>query len=137
MGLLAAGLAAKSLAIVIAATIVCGLGHGLGFREGLQSINSRAPAQHRGGVDSTYFIVLYLGISLPVLGEGIAAAALGLQTAGIVFSIAVAAIVAIALARLITASEPTPHRPSAPIRLRSGMASATLHGCGRSTWSDS
>jgi hypothetical protein len=46
---------------------------------------------------------------LPVIGEGIAATALGLQTAGIVFSIAVAAIVAIALARLVTVRESNPH----------------------------
>ncbi len=112
MGLLAAGLAAKSLAIMIAATIVCGLGHGVCFREGLQAINTRTPAQHRAGVASTYFIVLYIGISLPVVGEGIAAAGLGLQTAGIAFSIAVAAILAIALARLVTVGESNPrHLP--------------------------
>lgn len=105
MVLLAAGLAAKSLAIMIAATIVCGLGHGLCFREGLQAVNTRAPARRRGGVDSTYFIVLYIGISLPVVAEGIVAAGLGLQTAGIAFSIAVAVIVAIALARLVTARQ--------------------------------
>jgi hypothetical protein len=74
MGLLAAGLAAKSLGIMIAATIVCGLGHGLCFREGLRAVNARAPARRRGGVASTYFIVLYIGISLPVVGEGIVAA---------------------------------------------------------------
>ena len=110
MALLAAGLAAKSLAIMIAATIVCGLGHGLAFREGLQAVNTRAPAQRRAGVASTYFIVLYVGISLPVIGEGIAAAALGLRTAGIVFSIAVAAITAIVLARLLTVRESSPRR---------------------------
>jgi predicted MFS family arabinose efflux permease len=109
MGLLAAGLAAKSLAIMIAATIVAGLGHGLCFREGLQALTTRAPVGRRAGVDSTYFIVLYIGISLPVIGEGIAAAAIGLQTAGIAFSIAVAAIAAIALTRLVTALEPNPH----------------------------
>lgn len=95
---------------MIVATIVCGLGHGLAFREGLQAVNTRAPAQRRAGVASTYFIVLYIGISLPVIGEGIAAAALGLQTAGIVFSIAVAAIAAIVLARLVTVRESRPNR---------------------------
>ena len=124
MVLLAAGLAAKSLAIMIAATIVCGLGHGLCFREGLQAVNTRAPARRRGGVDSTYFIVLYIGISLPVVAEGIVAAGLGLQTAGIAFSIAVAVIVAIALARLVTARQAT----TSPTGAR--MSADVGHGIG-------
>jgi hypothetical protein len=46
-------------------------------------------------------MVLYIGISLPVIGEGIAASRLGLQPAGIGFSIAVAVVAAIAFAMLI------------------------------------
>jgi MFS family permease len=111
MAMLAGGLAAKSLAIVIAATILSGLGQGLCFRAGLQAINTRAPAERRGGVASTYFIVAYIGISVPVVGVGIAATGLGLQTAGIVFSIAVAAIAAVALTRLIVAHSAPPALP--------------------------
>jgi len=48
MGLLAVGLAAKSLGVVIAAAIVAGLGQGLSFRAGLQAVNSQAPAGRRG-----------------------------------------------------------------------------------------
>ncbi|MCW2677263.1 MAG: major facilitator superfamily 1 [Modestobacter sp.] len=92
MGLLAAGLAATSLALVIASAIIAGLGQGLCMRAGLEAVNTRAPAQRRAGVASTFFIVMYIGISLPVIGVGIAATRLGLQTAGIAFSIAVAAI---------------------------------------------
>ncbi len=103
MGLLVVGLAAKSLGIVIAAAIIAGLGQGLSFRSGLQAVNSQAPAERRAGVASSFFIVMYIAISLPVIGEGIAANALGLQTAGIAFSIAVAAIAAIALATLMPA----------------------------------
>jgi MFS family permease len=103
MGLLAAGLAATSLALVIAAAIIAGLGQGLCMRAGLEAVNTRAPAERRAGVASTFFTVMYIGISLPVVGVGIAAARLGLQTAGIAASIAVAAIAAIALATLIPA----------------------------------
>jgi MFS family permease len=98
MGLLAAGLAATSLALVIAAAIIAGLGQGVCMRAGLEAVNAQAPAQRRAGVASTFFIVMYLGISLPVIGVGIAATHLGLQTAGIAASIAVAAVATIALA---------------------------------------
>jgi MFS family permease len=103
MGLLAAGLAATSLALVIAAAVIAGLGQGLCMRAGLEAVNTRAPAERRAGVASTFFIVMYIGISLPVIGVGIAATRLGMQAAGIAASITVAAIAAIALATLIPA----------------------------------
>jgi MFS family permease len=112
MGLLAASLAAESLALVIAAAIVAGLGQGLSFHEGLDAVNSRAPADRRAAVASSFFIVMYLGISVPVIGEGIAESGLGPRAAGIAFSVVVAAIAAVALATL------TPSRrrstPAAP-----------------------
>jgi MFS family permease len=103
MGLLAGGLGARSLGLVITGGIIAGLGQGLSFRSGLEAINSQAPAERRGAVASSFFIVLYTAISLPVIGEGIAATALGLQTAGIAFSIAVAVVAAAALGTLIQA----------------------------------
>jgi MFS family permease len=101
MALLAVGLAATSLGVVIAATIVAGVGQGLCLRAGLEAVNGHTPAERRGGVDSSFFIVMYVAISLPVIGEGVAADALGLQTAGIAFSIVVAVIAGVALATLI------------------------------------
>ena len=115
MGLLAVGLASKSLGIVIAAVIVAGLGQGLSFRAGLQAVNSQAPAERRASVASTFFIVMYIAISLPVIGDGVVANVLGLQTAGIAFSIAVAVIAAIALATLIPTSTPG-RRLTAPVK---------------------
>ena len=115
MGLLVGGLAAKSLALLIASSIVAGLGQGLCLRAGLQAVNSQAPAERRGGVASSFFIVMYIAISLPVIGEGIAANALGLQTAGIAFSIVVAAIAAFALATLVP-SRKKAAQSAAPVR---------------------
>jgi MFS family permease len=114
MGLLAAGLAATSLALVIAAAITAGLGQGLCMRAGLEAVNTRAPAERRAGVASTFFIVMYIGISLPVIGVGIAATPLGLRSAGIAASIAVAAIAVIALATLM------------PVRSRTAQAGAPV-----------
>src|SRR6201999_2978748 len=86
MGLLAASLAAGSLALLIAAAIVAGLGQGLSFHAGLDAVSARAPADLRGTVASSFFIVMYLGLSIPVIGEGAAESGLGLRTAAIVFS---------------------------------------------------
>jgi predicted MFS family arabinose efflux permease len=105
MGLLAGGLGARSLALMAAAAVVAGVGQGLSFRAGLQAVNTRAPAERRAAVASSFFLVAYVAISLPVIGEGLAAEALGLQTAGIVFSGAVATVAAIALATLVGARD--------------------------------
>jgi MFS family permease len=109
MGLLAASLAAGSLALLVAAAIVAGLGQGLSFHAGLDAVNAKAPADLRGTVASSFFIVMYLGISVPVIGEGIAETGLGLRTAGIAFSVVVAAIAAVALATLVPSRKGSTH----------------------------
>ena len=53
------------------------------------------PPDRRAEVSSTYFVVAYVAIPLPVIGEGLAAQRWGLQTSGITFAIIVAAIAAL------------------------------------------
>jgi hypothetical protein len=49
--------------------------------------------------------VLYVGLSVPVIGVGLAIEATSLKTAGIAFSIAVAALVAAVLASQLRAAD--------------------------------
>ena len=79
------------------------------FHAGLDAVSAKAPADLRGTVASSFFIVMYLGISVPVIGEGIAETGLGLRTAGIAFSVVVAAIAAGALATLIPSRKGSTH----------------------------
>jgi hypothetical protein len=85
---------------LIAAASVVGLGQGLVIGAGLAAINQRAPVEHRGETASSFFVVMYVGLSLPVIGVGLAAQALSLRTAGIAFSATVAALVLAVLASL-------------------------------------
>ncbi|MGG7611843.1 MFS transporter, partial [Streptomyces sp. ZG43] len=62
------------------------VGQGLLFRAGLSAVSARAPADRRGETTSAFFVVAYLGISLPVVGVGALSLALGLRDAGLVFS---------------------------------------------------
>jgi hypothetical protein len=63
-------------------------------------VNQRAPAEHRAAVASSFFVVMYIAISLPVIGEGILAQATGLRTAGLIFAAAVAAVALVVLVLL-------------------------------------
>ena len=112
MGLLATGLAAASLALVIAAAVVAGMGQGLCMRAGLEAITTGGPAPRRAGVVSAFFLVMYTAIALPVIGDGLATTRLGLRTAGVAFTLAVAAIAALALALLIRGRSPQPRLPA-------------------------
>ena len=100
VGLLALALGIESLAALIASAAVVGVGQGLVIGAGLAAINQRAPVEHRAETASSFFVVLYVGLSVPVIGVGLAAHAWSLRAAGIAFSAAVAALVLVVLASL-------------------------------------
>ena len=104
MVLIAASLPAHSLPLLLAGAVVAGLGQGLSFRAGLGSVADASPDGARGEVTSTFFVTLYVGISIPVIGEGAVASAAGLVTAGVLFSVLVGVLAAIALVLLLRAN---------------------------------
>ena len=71
----------SSLALLLAATAVAGIGQGLTFLGGLTAITSAAPADRRADVLSSFFVILYLGVGAPVVGVGFVATRVGLLTA--------------------------------------------------------
>jgi MFS family permease len=95
--LLAAAILLSSLAFLVASAGVSGLGQGLVIGAGLAAINERAPAERRSEVDSTYFVGLYVGLALPVVGVGLATQAFGLPPAGVAFSAITALVVAVVM----------------------------------------
>jgi predicted MFS family arabinose efflux permease len=100
MGLLALGLAASSLALLVIGTMIAGAGQGLSFRAGLARLNASSPPEHRAEVASSFFVVAYFATSVPVIGEGLLAQLAGLRTAGLVFAAAVAVLSAVVIALL-------------------------------------
>ena len=53
---------------------------------GLVAVNAGSPPERRSEVASSFFLVLDVGMSLPVIGEGLATAASGLVVSGVVFA---------------------------------------------------
>jgi MFS family permease len=100
MALLALGLADSSLALLVAGGLIAGFGQGLSFRAGLTAVNAEAPAEQRAEVASSFFIVAYVALSLPVIGVGALAQAIGLRSAGLIFAGVVAALAAVVLVLL-------------------------------------
>ncbi len=112
MILVGASLPIRSLAVLIAGGVIAGLGQGLSFRAGLGAVTGAAPPDKRGEITSSYFVMLYVGIAIPVIGEGAAAQAFGLIASGIVFAALVGILAAIAVLLLVRngSSQPRDHR---------------------------
>jgi MFS family permease len=100
MALLAGGLAGSSLALLVTGATLAGAGQGLSFRAALAAVNHASPADQRAEVASSFFVVAYLAISIPVIGEGVLAQGAGLRAAGIVFAGVVAVLAAVVVAML-------------------------------------
>ncbi|GES28083.1 MFS transporter [Streptomyces angustmyceticus] len=90
--LVATSLAVTSLPVLVVGAVCGGVGQGLAFRAGLTAVGRAAPPAHRGGTISAFFLVAYLGISLPVVGVGALTLGLGLRGAGLAFSACVIAV---------------------------------------------
>ncbi|MCI2420723.1 MFS transporter [Saccharopolyspora sp. K220] len=107
--LLAAGLVllavaggASSLVLLLVATVIAGVGQGVAFLGGLTAVNQAAPADRHADVLSSFFVAIYLGVGLPVIGVGFLATSLGLLPAVQYFAVLVALlclVVLIVLAR--------------------------------------
>jgi MFS family permease len=115
MALIAAALAASSLTLLLLGAVVAGFGTGISFRAGLAMLGAETRAENRGEVNSSYFAVAYLALSIPIIGVGFAARAIGLRDAGFVFTGCVAVLALAVLLSLV-------------LRGRSASVSSSRHG---------
>lgn len=97
VAILVGGLLAASFTLLAVGAVVSGAGQGMSFSKGLAAVVAASPADRRAEITSTYFVVAYLALSIPIVGEGIAAAQWGLKASGIAFDVAVGVLALIAL----------------------------------------
>ncbi|WP_439029658.1 MFS transporter [Gordonia terrae] len=97
------GLVAASTAALLAGAVICGVGQGMSFSKGLASVVAASPAGRKAEVTSTYFVVAYVAISIPIVGQGVTAQSWGLRPAGIAFNVGVAVLALVALVLTIVA----------------------------------
>jgi MFS family permease len=84
----AGGLSSSTLLLV--ATVIAGTGHGLAFLGGLTTINESAPAGRHAEALAGFYVIIYLGAGLPVIGVGVLATVAGLLHAVQFFALVVA-----------------------------------------------
>jgi MFS family permease len=99
-----------SLALLLACTALGGASAALGFRGSLQMVNQLVPAERRAEIISTYYLITFVGNSLPVIGVGIITSAASRLAASISFA---ATIAILATAALVTGYKFRPQSQSA------------------------
>jgi sugar phosphate permease len=99
LGLLALVLAspAQSGALLAVGAVLAGAGHGLAYLAAQDDLTRIAPAAQRGEVSAAFYVCIYLGVSLPVIGIGLLATVTTLFVAVATFA-AVTGAAALALA---------------------------------------
>ncbi len=98
LALIVAGLSQASMGLFLAGTITGGLAVGAVFIGSLSTANRLAPPEIRGRVVSTYFVFAYVGLTIPVIGVGIASDYVGDFRSVLVCAIALAALSGVSIA---------------------------------------
>jgi MFS family permease len=104
LGLITAALPARSLTLFVIGALVGGTGVGFAFRAAVVSITTRAPDERRGEVLSTFFVIAYVGLTVPVVGTGVLVTDATLFIATVTLAIVVAVLAAIASGILLRLS---------------------------------
>jgi MFS family permease len=99
--LITLALPAKSLVLFMVGAMVGGAAVGFAFRAAVLTLNTIAPPDRRAEVLSTFFVVAYVGITVPVVGTGLLLTTATLLTAVVTLAAVLAALAAIAAVILV------------------------------------
>jgi MFS family permease len=100
LALIVAALSQAGMALFLAGTVVGGVAVGAVFLGSLATANRLAPPERRGQTISTFFVMCYAGLILPVVGVGVASGFIGDFAAVLAFAILLAALSMFSLASI-------------------------------------
>jgi predicted MFS family arabinose efflux permease len=96
---------------LVPAVAAIGLGHGLGYAGAIRLINETALSARRASYTSKFYVAIYIGGGLPVVGRGVLEELTGRVAASAVFSLVIAVLAIGVLTSLrLTAKELLPAR---------------------------
>ena len=108
LALFATGMWFANVALFVMGGIVTGAGGGLVFRGALVAAGQTAPTESRAEVLAGFFLGAYIGLSVPVIGLGIATTYVPARDAMLVFVVLVGSAVAISLRAVVQHSHVLP-----------------------------
>ena len=105
----AAWVSPPSLALFLIGAAVVGVGSGAIYRSTLTVVLTTAPPAERAGALALFFVVGYVGLSLPVVAAGVALVYVSFKVVLLIFAVVVVTGILVAspvLSRLATAEQP-------------------------------
>jgi MFS family permease len=96
-----AAIETRSSAFLFVGTAIAGLGFGPGFMGAYRATVATASSYERTGLITAIYIVSYLATGIPAVLAGIATSHYGLRETALVYSVAVAGLVAVAVSRVL------------------------------------
>lgn len=100
LALIVAALSQAGTALFLAGTVVAGIGVGAVFMGSLATANRLALPERRAQTVSTFFVLCYCGLTIPVIGVGVASGFVGDFSAVLAFAILLAALCMFSLQRI-------------------------------------
>lgn len=114
VGVTLIGVWADSIAILVAGSVIAGIGLGPAFSAFLRTVAPLAPAERRAALLSATYVLIYLSFSVPAMLAGVAVTVFGLEPTAYAYGIAVMALATfttVAVSRRLPAvSSPKPGR---------------------------
>jgi MFS family permease len=104
LALLTGGMWAGNLVMFILGGIITGAGGGMVFKGALVVAASSSPAESRAEVLSGFFLGAYIGLSIPVIGLGIATMYWSARNVMLVFVVLAAAAIAVSIRSVLKGS---------------------------------
>jgi hypothetical protein len=102
-----AGVQAQYVSLMLAGTIVAGIGFGAAFSGAMRTVIPQAEAHERAGLLSAFYVEGYLAFSLPAILTGLLAPIAGLTLAADVYG---AVVIVLAIASLLAMLRSKGHR---------------------------
>ena len=88
------GVWAGSIAILVAGSVIAGIGLGPAFSAFLRTVTPLAAPEQRGGLLSATYVLIYLSFSVPAMIAGVGVTVFGLEATAYVYGLAVMALAA-------------------------------------------
>jgi MFS family permease len=116
LALTAGAMWSANLAMFVIGGVITGAGAGIVFKGSLGVVASTAPTGARAEVLSGFFLGAYIGLSVPVIGLGVATQYVAPRDAMLVFAALAALTIAASVQAVIRRSAGPEHRPQEPTR---------------------
>jgi MFS family permease len=95
-----AGVQMRQVSLMLAGTVVAGIGFGAAFSGAMRTVMPHAEAHERAGLLSAFYVAGYLSFSLPAIATGVVAPLAGLPLAADVYGAVVAVLAIVSLLAL-------------------------------------